>query len=135
MATLRKSVSLFVLTVWALVVSCRSSDDSIGPLPHQVWSADCVQLSPRQNGYRIDGICCTYILLPAIALNRNRRFSVDADYHTFNGAGFIKFPTVLTGQLSGDGQTLTISYSVNSVLTTHTLKPGRAPATCFCGCD
>lgn len=126
-----KSTGVLLLMVWALFIGCTTKD----PLPADRWSEGCVELAPYSAGYRLSGICCSYILLPTINLNRDHNFSVKAEYYTFNGASFVAIPTVINGQLSPDGKVLTITYLLNSTVTTHVLQAGQATVSCHCGCD
>lgn len=98
------------------------------------WSEDCIQLATDPQGFRLSGLCCAYIILPKIELNKKRQFSVKADFYTFTGAGFASVPTTVNGELASDGNTLTINYSTNLTVTTHQLQPGAMTRTVGCGC-
>ncbi|WP_461068703.1 hypothetical protein [Spirosoma horti] len=98
------------------------------------WSQGSIQLAPDPQGFRLSGLCCAYVILPKIELSKKKQFSVKADFFTFNGAGFASVPAIVKGELSNDGNTLTISYSMNSVVTTYALRPGPATVASTCGC-
>ncbi|WP_147368023.1 hypothetical protein [Fibrisoma montanum] len=127
-----KPIVLFLLACCTFAVGCSSQTEV---LPTDTWSDGCVELAPYQNGYRLNGICCSYILMPSLRIDRNQTFAVKASYYTFNGAGFIDMPADVRGELSPDGRTLTLRYTVNGSTTTHTLEPGSARMACLCGCD
>jgi len=114
-----------------MAVGCSSKD----PLPISTWSAGCVGFAPYQEGYRLDGICCAYIVLPKVKLDKSHTFTVKADYYTFTGASYVPIPTVVKGQLSSDGKVLTITYSINALASTHRLQPGAVTTFCYCACD
>ena len=126
-----KSSSTVLFVLWLFLLSCNSKD----PLPSDTWSKGCIQLAPDPQGFRLTGMCCEYIILPPLKLDKNQQFSVKAQYFTFTGAGFASQPIITNGKLSGDGQTLTISYSTGTTVTTHELSPGAATVSCLCGCD
>ncbi|WP_381528686.1 hypothetical protein [Spirosoma soli] len=128
----RKLRPILLGILWVCLLSCQPKEE---PLPVSVWSQACVELAPYQQGYRLSGICCEYIILPQLRLDRNKQFSVKAEYFTFTGAGFAGRPISVNGNLSANGQVLTISYSTGATVTTHELKPGAATAFCYCGCD
>ncbi|QDK81582.1 hypothetical protein EXU85_24410 [Spirosoma sp. KCTC 42546] len=88
-----------------------------------------------QGAYRLTGLCCEYIILPEIKLDNNRAFSTQGTYFTFTGAGFASIPITISGQVSLNGNLLTIRYSVNSTLATYSLRPGKATMAYLCGCD
>ncbi|CCH54001.1 hypothetical protein BN8_03138 [Fibrisoma limi BUZ 3] len=127
-----KPVALLLIVYCAFIVGCSSRTEV---LPADTWSEGCVELAPYQNGYRLNGMCCSYILMPTLRIDRNQTFTVKASYYTFNGAGFIDIPTNVRGELSPNRRTLTLRYTVNGSTTTHTLEPGRARMYCLCGCD
>lgn len=116
--------------MWLILLSCNPKD----PLPTNTWSQGCAQLTPDSQGYRLSGMCCAYLTLPQLELNKNRQFSVKANLFTFTGAGFASVPITVNGELSSDESTLTISYSTNSMTTTYQLRPGIAKIACDCGC-
>jgi hypothetical protein len=124
---------LLLTCISCLVFSGCSSKMEL--LPADTWSEGCAEFTPSQGAYRLVGLCCTSITFPEIKLDKGRAFSVKATYYTFNGAGIINFPLTVNGQLSNDGSTLTLKYSINSTLTVHTLKLGRATVSCDCGCN
>lgn len=126
-----KLTAIVLVVLWVSLLSCNSND----PLPLDTWSQGCIQLAPDPQGFRLTGVCCEYIILPQLRLDRNQRFSVKADYFTFTGAGFAGRPIIVNGELSGDGQTLTISYPTGTAVTTYELRPGAATIYCLCGCD
>lgn len=129
---LLKPLSGLVFTALVLLTGCHTKD----PLPADTWSETCIQLSPVQGGYKLSGLCCAYLTLPVIKVSKGGKFTVDATYFTFTGAGFAPVPTVVNGELSGDGNQLTLSYTVNQQTEKHVLKPGAATATCdLCYCD
>ncbi len=127
-----RAIELLFLLGWFVLLSCSPKTE---PLPVDSWVGGCIELAPYEGAYRLTGICCEYIVLPEIKLDNNRSFAVKGTYFTFTGAGFANIPILIRGQLAPDGSTLTISYSVNSVLATYTLRPGKATAVCFCACD
>jgi hypothetical protein len=127
-----KTVSLLIFIACAFGFGCSSKTE---PLPTDTWSQGCIELAPYQGTYKLSGLCCTSINFPQLRLDKNRAFSVKGTYYTFNGAGIINFPLVVNGQLSPDASTLSLSYSINSTLTTHTLKPGDAIVSCDCSCN
>lgn len=126
-----KAVLLLFCVSYLTLSACSSK---LEPLPENVWSEGCAQFSRYQGSYKLLGLCCTSIIFPEIKLDKNKAFSVRATYSTFNGAGTTDLPLTVDGQLSDDGNTLTLKYSVNSVLTVNTLKLGRAIVSCDCGC-
>ena len=135
-----KRCLLIIILSYLILSGCspKSEPSPTGPgspLPTDTWSQSCVELSPYQGINRLRGMCCSYVTFPNVSLDNNRSFSVAGTYYTFNGAGYINYPVTLSGKLSADATTLTISYSVNGVLSTYTLKPGQATASCYCGCD
>jgi hypothetical protein len=123
---------LFLIIITVMMIECRSNTDV---LPTGVWSAGCVELAPYQGSYRLSGMCCAYLLIPKIELNQARSFTVTGSYHAFTGAGFSNVPILITGQLSSNGNELTIGYSLNSSPVTYRLTSGPAKLACFCGCD
>lgn len=126
----------FLICVFYSGCSFKESSPSFRePLPTDTWSQGCAEFALYQGTYRLSGLCCTSITFPQISTDKNRSFAVKATYYTFNGADIINFPLVVDGRLSPDGTTLTLSYSINSTLTTHTLKSGKAIVSCDCGCD
>lgn len=131
MTTLQKAILTSIL-LWMLVAGCKPPAD---PLPTQIWSAGCAQLAPDRGGYRLSGLCCAYVRLPVLGLDRNRSFLVKATYYRSTDAGYVVRPIGVTGNLAADGQTLTVTYSVDSVVTTHRFKPGNATMFCYCVCD
>lgn len=126
-----KSSSILLFILWVSLLSCSPKD----PLPIDTWSKGCIQLAPDPQGFRLSGMCCEYIILPQLKLDKNQRFSLKAEYFTFTGAGFANQPIIVNGGLSGDGQKLTISYPTGTTVTTHELRPGAATMYCLCGCD
>ena len=133
--TTKTALLLFCIN-WVVFSGCSSkTEPRTEPLPSLTWAQGCVELAPDQGTYRLTGLCCTSISFPSINLNKNRTFSVTATYFTFNGAGFINFPVVVNGDLSPDESTLILNYSINSTLTSHTLKLGQPKVSCDCGCD
>lgn len=122
------SILFFIL--WVALASCNPKD----PLPIDTWSKGSVQLAPDPQGFRLSGLCCAYVILPKVELNKKKQFSVKADFYTFTGAGFASVPAIVKGGLSNDGNILTISYSTNSVVTTYELQPGAATTAPTCGC-
>lgn len=133
MAAIPSSIVLFVL--WVTLLSCNPKDSlPMNPLPVDTWSKGCVQLVPDPRGFRLRGMCCEYIILPQLKLDRNQQFSVKAKYFTSTGAGFASQLITVNGKLSGDRQTLTLSYSTGGTVTTHELIPGAPTPYCLCGC-
>lgn len=127
---LSKSSALLLAILWVGLLSCRSEE----PLPVGVWSQACVQLSPDPQGFRLSGMCCEYIILPALKLDRNQQFSVNGEYFAFTGFGFASQLITVNGKLSANGRTLTISYPTGATVATYELRPGPATAFCYCGC-
>lgn len=125
-----KSSSLLFFVLWISLASCNPKD----PLPMDTWSQGSVQLAPDPQGFRLSGLCCAYVILPKIELNKKKQFSVKADFFTFTGASFASVPAIVKGELSNDGNTLMISYTTNSIVTTYELRPGAATAGSTCGC-
>jgi hypothetical protein len=123
---------LLVLTMgWALGSCYRQAD----LLPIDTWTNGCATLAPSQGAYRLQLECCSYVMLPSIKL-RNRSFVQTGTYYTYTGAGYADSPARVTGQLSTDGRTLTVSYQVNTQSVTRTLQAGtQAAALCLCSCD
>ncbi|GAB4016266.1 hypothetical protein [Spirosoma koreense] len=127
-----RTVLRLLCIIWALAFSCSPKSD---PLPADRWAEGCIQLAPYEGAYRLSGMCCSYVSIPEIKLDPNRTFVSKGTFSTFTGAGFADFPATVSGQLSADGTTLTISYYVNSFQTTYTLRAGQAAVACLCGCD
>ena len=126
-----KTISFLLFANYVFLSTC-----SFGQLlPTDTWSQDCVELAPYQGTYKLSGLCCTSITLPQIDLDKTRFFLIIAMYYTFNGAGIINFPIAVNGELSLDRKTLILNYSINSILYTHILKPGKATTSCDCVCD
>lgn len=124
---------LILLTAIVIIFAGCHSETNV--LPADIWSRNCIQLAPDQDGYRLTGMCCAYALIPKITLTKNGVFSVNGTYHTFTGAGFDSRPLAVEGYLSPDGKVLTIKYTVNSNSVTLLLSPGMATVSCYCGCD
>ena len=129
MAAKSSSTALFIL--WVSLLSCSPKD----PLPIDIWSKGCIQLAPDSVGFRLSGMCCAYLILPPLSFDSNHQFSLKGEYFAFTGAGYASQSIRVNGELSPDGQTLTISYLTGTALTTHQLKPGAATMFCFCGCN
>ena len=129
---MKNPVALFCVIV-SILWSCQGSQPSVPP--SQIWSEGCVQLAPDQGDYRLNGMCCEYVLLPGIDLTASSFFVVDGTYHSFTGAGFSSTPITITGSVSPDKNTLILHYSVNSVPAVYSLKPGPARIACDCYCD
>jgi hypothetical protein len=125
-----KRISWLIVVIGILLTNCSNQD----VLPSTTWSEGCVELAPNGDGYRLNGICCAYLTLPMIKLNKNRRFSLKGDYYIFTGAGFASTPVKVTGALSADGGELVLTYSFGAGETKHSLKPGPANTFCYCGC-
>ncbi|GAB3889276.1 hypothetical protein GCM10028825_23610 [Spirosoma agri] len=113
-------------------MGCRTTVDV---LPTDTWSEGCIALTPYQGAYRLSGMCCEYLLLPALELTKSKLFVVRGSYHSFTGAGFSNVPIQVKGQLSADEKELVIAYSLNSTPVTHRLAPGPAKTACTCFCD
>ncbi len=125
-----KNLSLFLWLPFILFSGCKSQD----PLPAEVWSSDCVELAPFEGAYRLTGVCCEYVLLPAIETNKKRSFKVKGSYHSFTGAGYTDIPIEIMGNLAPNDTTLTLRYSVNSQESVFVLNPGKAEMKCQCFC-
>ena len=121
-----RATSRLLFVVGVILFGCSSKE----PLPTQVWSQSCVQLAPYKDVYRLTGMCCSYLEFPKIDLKKDLTFSVEASLYVFNGAGYIGTPTVMSGYLSVDENTLTVNYLSES----YALKPGYATASCYCIC-
>lgn len=136
-----KSKSSLLLILWVVLLGCKSGpvnpfdpSRAVDPLPTNIWSMGSVQLAPNPRGFRLDGLCCAYMLIPQIKLDGQRRFEAKADYYSFNGAGYVAIPTTATGELSADGNILTLRYQIGSGLNTHRLQVGAATISALCGC-
>lgn len=127
-----KKNGLFLLAVAIALTACRSKNEV---LPSQIWSENCVELTPEQDGYRLSGECCEYAVLPALKINKKGAFSVEGTHHSFIGAGYNTIPIRVRGQVAEDKSTLTLRYSVNTLSKTYTFKPGPATIKCDCYCD
>lgn len=123
---------LFFLWLPAVTLSsCKSKD----PLPAEIWSLGCVELAPFEGAFRLTGLCCEYVLLPAIKINKERSFKVKGSYHSFTGAGFSNIPVEVSGDLSPNSKVLILRYSVNAQSSLFVLKPGKAEKKRQCFCD
>ncbi|GHB58947.1 hypothetical protein [Persicitalea jodogahamensis] len=125
-----KKLPFFLCSLCILILGCKSKD----PLPAEVWSSDCVELAPFEGAYRLTGVCCEYVLLPAIETNKKRTFKVKGSYHSFTGAGYTDIPIEITGNLAPNDTTLTLKYAVNSQENVFVLNPGSAEMKCQCFC-
>jgi hypothetical protein len=126
-----KLSTILTVILWVGMFSCHPQD----PLPVDTWSQGCIQLAPDPQGFRLSGMCCEYVILPQLKLNKNQQFVVSAEYFSFTGAGFAGRPIVVNGELSSNRKALTISYPLGTNVMTYHLKPGAATVSCFCGCD
>lgn len=136
MATKLAFIVLLMLEV--VLTRCKPAPEetliATDPLPANTWSVSCAQLAPDSVGFRLTGICCAYVVFPEIKLNQRRQFSVNADYYSFNGAGFSRIPITASGELASDDNKLTLNYSMGSAVTTYHLRPGKATLICDCAC-
>lgn len=124
-----------LLFLWLLTIFLSSCKPKTDPLPAGIWSSGCIELAPFEGAYRLNGMCCEYVLLPAIKTNKERSFKVKGSFHSFTGAGFSNIPIEISGDLSPDSETLTLRYSVNGRSDLFVLKPGKAEKECQCFCD
>jgi hypothetical protein len=126
-----KAFVLILGLVWVLC-SCTGETE---PLPAESWSEGCVELSPHNNDYRLAGMCCAFMILPILRLDKNQSFSVSGRYNTFTGAGYAETVVTVTGRFSTPDNILLIEYPLNGQTITHRLQAGRATVACLCGCD
>lgn len=126
-----KGYVFLLLLIWACLACTREKE----PLPAESWSSGCIELSPHNDDYRLAGMCCAYLILPTLQLDRNQSFYVKGRYNVFTGAGYAETPVVVSGRFIRPDNSLIMEYTINGQTITHTLKPGRATVACYCGCD
>lgn len=129
--------NLLVVVLLGLATLACSPKDSLSPngqLPVDTWAVGAAQLSPDPDGFRLTGLCCAYLIIPQIALDQNRQFTIKASYHAYTGAGYSSIPATASGQLSTDGMILTLTYSVGSDVRTLQMRPGSATIAIDCAC-
>ncbi|KAA9349245.1 hypothetical protein [Larkinella humicola] len=123
------------LTFWWLglltLSSCHSRTEI---LPSEAWSEGCVELAPYQEGYRLSGMCCAYLLFPMVTQAQNGTFKVNGSYYSFSGVAYESVPAEVSGVYSSKDGILTLTYSAGTQSKIHKLKQGHAQMSCYCGC-
>lgn len=132
-----RSYLILLFVMWLVVLACSSQESMTPdqPLTTGTWANGCVQLSPDSSGFRLTGICCAYLIMPPVKLNRNKQFTTKADYYAYTGAGNSRVAAMVTGELSTDGTMLALTYSAGSTTRTLQLTPGTATLHCLCNCN
>ena len=127
-----KNIAILLCFVSLAMTGCKPQTDV---LPQGIWSEGCAQLSPDTAGYRLSGMCCTYVLFPNKLISANGALTVKGSTHSFTGAGFSNDPIDITIQKTVDGA-LVLSYPLPSVAapTVFQLTPGPAIVACDCFC-
>jgi hypothetical protein len=125
---------IFSVVCVFILSTCQSKPDVV---PNMVWSSGCIELSPEQGLYRLDGMCCAYVLMPPVDLTVSHAFAVSGSYHSFTGAGFDSTEITVYGQVLTGQKTLFLSYTLpgQSPAQNWLLQPGPAKLACQCGCD
>ncbi|WP_439583457.1 hypothetical protein [Dyadobacter bucti] len=128
---MKKVHAFFILGL--MLAGCRVKDKV---LPLDVWSQDCVELAPHENGYRLSGMCCSHLTLPQLNVNKKGIFITDGVYSSFTGAGFADTTLRVTGHMSEADSVLTIAYALDTLsIQKFRLKPGPRKKVCECFCD
>ena len=127
-----KRLYLILLAIILCLNSCKSKNEIS---PEEVWSSGCGTFAAYQNGYKLSGLCCAYITIPKLRLYKKKSFSTDAEFYAYTGAGFSSQPIKISGNLSKDGKTLILHYTVNGTASSMELISGAAKMICDCYCD
>lgn len=127
-----KYLSALLLALFLSLNGCKS-DREISPT--DVWSEGCAVFTSSEDGYKLSGLCCEYLVIPKIKLKSNNSFTASAYYYSYTGAGFSDVPVTVKGKLSKDEKTLDLSYEINGATKSYSLKAGATMVYCSCSCD
>jgi len=122
---------LFLILIPALA-GCKSDKDFS---PAEIWSEGCVTFKSDEDGYKLSGMCCEYVVISKMKLKKDNSFSTSGRYFTYTGAGYQEIPVNIQGKLSDDRGSLDLSYQFDGTKKSFALKAGGATAACLCGCD
>ncbi len=104
-------------------------------LPQADWAGGCVELNATPTGYYLKAECCTFLTLPPLPLATDRTFTAVGEYNVFTGAGYAKSFVVVSGVVSADDKTLSLTYTINQQLSAYRLTKGEKAQGCACYCD
>lgn len=127
-----KYLSALFFALFLSLNGCKS-DREIPP--KGTWSEGCAVFSSFEDGYKLSGLCCEYLVFPKIKLKSNNSFTASASYHSFTGAGFSDVPVTVKGKLSKDEKTLGLSYEISGIAKSYSLKSDARIMYCSCYCD
>jgi hypothetical protein len=127
-----KGLYFFFVAILLCFNSCKSKD-AINP--KETWTYGCGSFEVYQDGYKLSGLCCSYITIPKLKLYKEKSFSADAEFYAYTGAGYGSQPIEISGYLSKDGKILSLHYTVNGTASSIELISGAARMICDCYCD
>ncbi len=126
-----KRITLLSLLAFTLLIGCKS-DDKVSP--ETKWSAACSSFFKDGDNY-IYGTCCYRIVMPGISLKKNQNFSTTGVMYRGDGLGnYAQSPIDVNGNLSRDGQILTLNYVYNSKSFSEKLSTKESSLVCDCAC-
>jgi hypothetical protein len=125
---MKKIHAFFILSL--MLAGCRVKDKV---LPLDIWSQDCVELAPYEEGYRLSGMCCSHLTLPQLSVNKKGIFITEGVYSSY---GIADTTIRVTGHISDADSLLTIAYSLDTLnIQKFRLKPGPRKKNCQCFCE
>lgn len=118
--------------------SCKSDSKTVSEfeLP-KFWLNSCSNFYETEQGYTHEGRCCESIHFPKFALKRNQSFTADGLYSRStesSGDNITDRPVTVSGFLSADARTLTLSYEIDSGQMKYELKTEDSFIQCSCTC-